>query len=211
MIKPIFTAIFMFSALFLFAQTEEQLNRMAVSTCSCLEKKDSATISNLDKFKVETGLCMFEVIKDQPDSKELMGLFSGPETGRQVGEKIGFRMAKLCPKVFEGLTASMSENETNELLDKRSSNTKALKTVSVKVKKVEMNQLLTIISVDENDREYKFTWLEPFDGDANFIANIPKMKSKKLKITYRSAEILEPNSAEYRPVKVITKIEDIED
>jgi hypothetical protein len=185
----------------IFAQTEAQLERLSVATCSCMEGKDldemdAATIQN------EVGTCMLNVVAKDAESKTLMNFLKDAKSGQAFGEKVGLKLAKYCPEMVMKMAAKMDPSafETGKTA------ASASQMVVAMVKEVRIGELVTFVTTDEKGREMKFVWLDSFDGDATLMEKPDVLKGKKAEFSFKLIEKYDPRLKEYVPMKVVTGV-----
>ena len=89
-----------FAANVLYAQTDEQLDKIAQATCDCVEKKD---ISSMDQetMTMELGMCMIGYFGTDIGAMQEMGInISDQASMQEFGEKVGLKMVNKCPNTM---------------------------------------------------------------------------------------------------------------
>jgi hypothetical protein len=183
-----------------FAQTEAQLDRLAVATCSCMAAKDVEKM-DASMLQTEIGTCMLSIVAKDPDSKTLMGFLRDAKSGQQFGEKIGANLAKYCPDLVMKMAQKM---DPAAFENGQATSAAVAQTATVTVKEVRIGEFVTFVSTDEKGREMKFVWVEPFDGDATLMEKPDGLKGKKAEISFIVRDKYDPRLKEYVPMKVVS-------
>ncbi len=172
------------------AQTDQELEDMATATCACITAKNP-DYANLTDVQAKLGVCMLE-------SAGKMGFkFDGwtEEEFRQLGEKVGFRMASKCPKIFEVFAKKSLEEDKAAQME-----------VKGRVKEVELRDIATLVVREETGKEHRLLWVNYFAGSDDFTANPASLVSRMVTITYEVADVYLVKSKGYVTSKVITKL-----
>jgi hypothetical protein len=129
------------------------------------------------------------------------------ESGRKLGEKVGLNMVKFCPEVLMALADSqglLDETDNTEMIDK--STFLEDKSINGVIKKMEGDDIVTLVVKDESGKTQKFLWLENFSGSYKLIES--KIVNKlKVMVYYKSIEVYSPKLKEYVVKKQITRID----
>ncbi len=205
MIKEIILSIFILNFTILFAQTEEEAYEiLANETCECINKIGL----NKDKTEIQRnlGICMlnsFEKNKEKFEKENLNLKMNDYQSGKALGEKVGVKMAVICPEVF---MAFMDEDTVDEYND---STTKFTSILGV-IKSISDGDVSYITIIDSDNKKQKFIWLRNFEGSDKIIENEKAVIGKKVKIEFVNTECYIPKMKEYYMLKEIVKMEFIE-
>lgn len=185
--KFIITIAFILS--YAFSSAQDAFDKMAQETCACINKHD---LSKLTKDDIETklGLCMIEAASNQNYDIDT----TDPEAGRKFGEKVGAKMATICPKVFV------------YLLDEDRTPAEPTKKIAGTIKKIVEGEFNYLIVKDSNGREVKFIWLRYFKGSEELLENISKLEGKKVTIAFEEIECYSPQAKTYLVLKEIREL-----
>lgn len=194
--KEVILIIALTFGLFSNAQTKDELIAiMSNETCECVNKKGD----NLSKEEVQTqlGVCMLKSYNMRRQKFLDAGImFDSYESGRKLGEQVGFKMAKICPEIFHHFinkkTEKLTKNETTN-------------STTGHITSITGDDFSFVNLKDENGKTHKFLWLRNFEGSAKLMEN-SKLKSKVI-IHYKNIECYIPKMNDYYSLKEITKIE----
>jgi hypothetical protein len=171
----------------------QDLDQIADKTCTCITAKKLEGQST-KQIEMAFGLCMLEAVQQTGYEIDL----SNPEATRQLGEKVGVKMASKCPSAFAGLTEQLAEMSSDEP-----------ETLSVhgKIKAVEVSDFVFVV-VKETDsgKEGKYLWLRHFSGSDEFAGNPKKLVGKTVTLSYRNLECYVPKASGYFNQKEITDL-----
>lgn len=171
------------------SQTDDQLEELAASTCQCI------TAKNIDKndrnaLQAQLGICMLEA------AGKLNIKFDGwsQDEFRQMGEKVGLRMAMKCPSIFESFAnQAIQESEGETELKGR-------------IKAVELNDPTTLVLREESGKEHRLLWINYFAGSDDFAGDPKKLVNRTVTVQYQVSEIYFSKSKGYLASKVLTKL-----
>ncbi len=205
MIKKIIVSIFILNLTTLFAQTEEEAYEiLATEICECINK------IGLDKAKTEIqknlGICMlnsFGKNKDKFEKENLNLKMNDYQSGKALGEKIGVKMAIICPEVFMAFMDKETVNKYDYSATKSAS-------ISGVIKSISDGDVSYITIIDSDNKKQKFIWLRNFEGSDKIIENEKAVINKKVKIEFVNTECYIPKMKEYYMQKEIVKMEFIE-
>jgi hypothetical protein len=211
--KFIFLAITALFTNVLSAQTDAQLEKMAKYTCECSESSQKLNPGmGKNQLQMQLGLCMMKAAKEA-NYKITM---TDSEAMKGMGEKLGMRMAFVCPDVIMALSEEFSGDKGKETTPKEMPKATAstermdgdvqISTLVGRVTNVAEGDFVTITVVDEKKREHKLIWFERFDGDGEFIQNPQKLKDTTWKFSYKIAERFVPKIKENSFSLIITEI-----
>lgn len=165
---------------------------IAQETCDCILKTD---IANETKQSIEMslGLCMLEAIQNNNVDIDI----SDSDAMSKFGEKIGVKMAFICPLVFEKFIAEEYEEDSNS----------GFLSIEGEIDSIEENELQFIIIKEANGKKTKLIWLRYFDGSNEYIKKPKKLIGKKVNITYQLIDCYLPQKKEYYSFKEIVGME----
>lgn len=193
--KTILLLIFTVFSLNLTAQNDEQIQKIAQSTCECLSEKNLEGKTQ-QEIEVQFGFCILgSVSKNKKEFDEMYGGKSIMEIDMEkFGEEIGLQLAGLCPDVFMNLDLGPDEEESVEL------NVELGKIISI-----EKKQFNTINLEIGDGSVLKFLWLWDFEGSDILIKN--QCKNKWINIFYSSLLLYDAEKKSYVNYKVIERVE----
>lgn len=177
------------------AQDNERIQKIARSTCECLNEK------NLDdktpqEVEVQFGLCILgSVSKNKKEFDEMYGGKSIMEIDMEkFGEEIGLQMAMICPDVFMNLDLGPEEEMHAEL------NVELGKITGIEKKQ------FNIVNLEMGDGSVlKFLWLWDFEGSD--ILSKGQYKNKWINIFYSNLMLYDAGKKSYVNYKVIEGVE----
>ncbi len=179
--------LFTFSFLSIIAQ--DAYESVAKETCECIQKKDLSKLTK-EQIQVQLGVCMIE----SPSIQKLDLDLSDAEAGRKMGEKVGVKMATICPKVFKYFIGDGDEEEAST------------KQTEGTIKKLTEGEFNYLTIKESNGREVKLIWLRYFKGSEELIENITKLEGRKVKIVYEDVECYSPQAKSYLVMKEIREL-----
>ncbi len=189
----------------LFAQTEDEAYViLANETCECINKKGLDMTKN--QIKANLGVCMLNSLgrnKEKFKKANLHFSMNDYESGRALGEKVGVKMAVICPEVF---MVFMDEETTDKFDDTATKPT----TISGVIKSISDGDISYIAIFDLNNKVQQFIWLRNFEGSDKVIENEKAVIGKKVKIEFVNTECYIPKMKKYYMLKEIVKMEFIE-
>ena len=178
-----------FTFSFLSVLAQDAYESVAKETCECIEKEDLSKLSK-DQIKAQLGICMI----GSPSIQKLNLDLSDPEAGRKMGEKVGVKMATICPSVFKYFIGS---EDTEEGTTKQTEGT---------IKKLTEGEFNYLTIKETNGREVKLIWLRYFKGSEELIEKMGKLEGKKVKITFEEVECYSPQAKSYLVLKEIREL-----
>ncbi|MBI3218488.1 MAG: hypothetical protein HYZ44_03170 [Bacteroidetes bacterium] len=185
--KFIISVAFIFS--FLFSSAQDVFDKMAQETCACINKNDLPKLTK-DEIETKLGLCMIEAASNQKYDIDA----TDAEAGRKLGEKVGAKMATICPKVFI------------YLLDDERSPAEATKKIVGTIKKLIEGEFNYLLIKDSSGREVKLIWLRYFKGSEELLENNGKLEGKKVTIAFEEVECYSPQAKSYLVLKEIREL-----
>ena len=179
------------------AQTKDELlSIMANETCECINKEGD----NLSKEEIQMklGVCMLKSYNKRKDKFIAAGVkFDSYESGRKLGEQVGYKMAEICPEVFMSFVDDATTQSTTK--------TESVTSINGNIESITGDDFSFVNLKDENGKTHQFLWLRNFEGSAELMEN-PKLKTKVI-IHYESIECYVPKMNDYYSFNEITKIE----
>ena len=196
------------------AQNKEQVKeKIAGSTCNCLDKKIAArskTTKALGKDEANQMLmqCMMGAA-----GKEVVGLqtayganaFGDKDTMRQMGMEVGGMLAQTCPS-FMTLSVAIA-NDANAV---SAANPAAATTTGQtlgQLGKLKAGPFgLVEIQTSKNAWE-EFAWLHRFAGADELLPQLAKLQGRQVRVSWQEVEVFQPTTQDYRKLREITGIE----
>ena len=174
------------------AQSQD-LDLIADKTCACITAK-KLDGQSAKQIEMAFGLCMLEAVQQTGYEIDL----TNGEAARELGEKVGVKMASKCPSAFTGLTEQLAEISSEET-----------ETLSVhgKIKAVEVGDFVfVVLKESDSGKEGKYLWLRHFTGSDEFANNPKKLVGKTVTLGYRNLECYVPKASGYFNQKEITDL-----
>jgi hypothetical protein len=176
-----------------FAQ-DDMYNTVAQETCLCINQKNVLSKSKKE-IEMALGLCIFESI-----NKHKIDVDISDESAMEVyGQKVGIRMAGICPEVFQ---AFVTEEETP------ATTIPTLK-VSGKIKAIEEGTLLTFVLREDSGKEHKLVWYGYFAGSDEYKENPKLLIGKQVTFSYKEVETFFPKAKTYINSKEIISLDSV--
>lgn len=176
----IFACIISFEAL---AQTEAEFDGIAQKTCDCItQKKPNLAIKS--EVEVALGLCML-------DAAQTAGLklnLTDEAAMEALGQKIGIRMAGLCPAVFQSFVEEETDGPGTE---------PEYVEVSGKVKSVEYGDYTTVVLQESSGKEHRLLWIHYFPGSDAYAGDPKILMGKSVIVSYSLVEVYVPKAKGY--------------
>lgn len=185
--KSIYLFVFTLFTNQLYSQTNEQLQSMAQLTCECVNGKN-LDLKNRKEVEMQLGLCLLEAA-----GKNNINFDSGTDSIKPMAEKVGIKMATICPAVF--VSFANTGDDVQE-----SSNTSE---VSGKIKSVELTELGTIVLKEDSGKEHRLLWISYFNGSDDFVSDPKKLINKSVTVSYEMMDIYFPKTKSYITSKLI--------
>lgn len=185
--KSIYLFVFTLFTNQLYSQTNEQLQSMAQLTCECVNGKN-LDLKNRKEVEMQLGLCLLEAA-----GKNNINFDSGTDSIKPIAEKVGIKMATICPAVF--VSFANTGDDVQE-----SSNTSE---VSGKIKSVELTELGTIVLKEDSGKEHRLLWISYFNGSDDFVSDPKKLINKSVTVSYEMMDIYFPKTKSYITSKLI--------
>lgn len=185
------------------AQSQDILDTMAKEVCSCLEKKDFSKINDRQKMVTDAGLCMIEsyMLHEQEAGKELGVKEFNEETGRLLGQKIGLRMANICPDVVikMGTVANKEMNENTGEAEEEL-------VLEGKISSIEEGDFIFYNLKEKSGKSHRLLWFQNFKGSDEFVKDPKKLVGKNVTLKVKEVECYIPKAKGYYSLKEIVEI-----
>ncbi len=175
--------------------TQEMLDTITQETCDCISGKNLANL-NAENLNLVLGTCMIESLgRHESAMKELNINLHDADGMRQLGEKVGLRMATICPDILLKIAELSQPQPTtdNELLGT--------------IVRTGGEEFGFVIVRDEQGREHKLLWLRYFKNSEQLIQNPQQVIGKRVRIHYEAIECYTPKEREYFERKEIKRME----
>ena len=203
-------AFFLLISLSVSSQEKENIiDKVAKETCEYLSSEDVKGLSG-EALTMKMGIKIFALYgkytKELNAAGVVFDINNPEESGSKLGERIGMNMIKFCPDVLMALAENEGFYEDDENDDTKKEETLELKYFEGDVKKIEGDEILTLVIKDTSGKTQKFIWLENFKGSDKLIET-EKVKQLKVKVFYKDLEVYSPKLKEYVVRKQITKID----
>ena len=196
------------------AQTKEQVNeKIAGSTCDCLEKKIAArpgTSQGLGKTEANQMLmqCMMAAAGKEVNSLQAAygtAAFSDKETMRQMGMEVGGQLAQTCPSFMTLSVAIASGTEPAGGAAPAPSTTTGQTLGQFGQLKAGTYGLLEI-RTSKTARE-EFAWLHRFAQADELLPQLAKLQGRQVRVSWQEVEVFQPTTQGYRKLREIVGIE----
>lgn len=176
------------------------LDKVADSTCKCLEVgkskvKNAATFDKLGEacFAKGAGPYLDSFAKDENIPVEELT----NDIATKLGQKIGLKLVASCP-VFIDLMAAYSEDEVN--------NNIVTGTATGLVTAVQISDHVYVTVKDYSGKITKMVWLEYFPGADEYKSNPARLKGRQIEVEWKEAEIYHIVKKDFNAIKAITKL-----
>ncbi len=180
---------------FSFGYSQEVLDTITRETCDCIAAKGIGNLSP-ENLNLELGFCIIESLnRHENASKELNINIYDADGMRQLGEKIGMRMAVTCPDIIFKIAAL---NESPESSGAQ---------VEGVITGIEGNEFGFVLLRDDEGRVQKLLWLRYFQHSEQLINDAKGVIGKRVRITYEPLECYSPRERDYFERKEIRAIE----
>lgn len=175
------------------------IDKMADLTCQCMEDQgiDGKTTEEVTDIMTN---CLTENLIENISQfqQELEVDFTDQEAMQDIGEKIGAKMAFVCPETImalAGMTEDMVEEEVTE------ENTF---TGTIDIVKADDGLTLLFLTTPGGMTE-PYVWLTSFEGDEALIELKENLKGTSLTVKYEELDIFNGKRGEYVTRKIITE------
>lgn len=177
------------------AYTQEMLDTITVETCECISGKNLANL-NAETLNLVLGTCMIESLGRHENAMQELNINLHDADGmRQFGEKVGLRMAGICPDILLKIA---------ELSQPQASTDNELVGTIVRTGGEEFG---FVIVRDEQGREHKLLWLRYFKNSEQLIQDPQQVIGKRVRIHYETIECYAPKERDYFERKEIKRME----
>jgi len=196
--KTITTIILLLLSISMFSQ-ESIMDKVALATCEYLHKDEIKSLPS-DKMTVKLGLFMLSYYSDNEKEFEKAGItvdWNSEKSGEEFGQKIGIKMAGVCPETLMLLAGEVSTDDVDNFESF---------VVEGELKSITGQEFSYVNMKDSSGKSQKFLWLSNFIGSDNLIDN-DEVKGIKVSVTYKNTECYSPKLKEYIIVKEIIEIE----
>lgn len=186
--KPILT-LFLVCISFVLTAQEDIYKIIATETCECITKKN-VDVKNRSEVEMALGLCMMESFQAHEVDIDV----SDEQAMTKFGEKVGMKMAPICPTVFASFIGDEEPEEPSAI------------ELSGTVKSIETGEFLFLVFKESSGKEHKLLWLRYFPGSDDFKDEPKKLVGKKMTITYQEMECFFPKLKAYYNAKEILSL-----
>lgn len=180
---------------------ESALDKVTQKTCECMSAKD---ISKMERsvFEQELGLCMLtSATPFMADLEKEEGISATDQAGlTTLGEKVGGRLAMLCPDLLQKMMSLYADDNTVE------TKAEVLKMEEGAFVSVSQGQFAQVELKGADGIVRGYYWLEAFDGSESLQGNASEKVGQMLQVTYQDRSFYDPQSGGYKNVKVIRSI-----
>ena len=205
--------VFALLPILLSAQNGNLHQKVADSTCKCLNEKKELNVKDIEAFQMEMGLCMMSGISDLSEA-ELAELDIDPTDQNamyQFGERVGQLMSISCPTFLKIVTDMMTE-EDSELLeivkDKNGEGaTKDFGSVQGELVRIDTDKFATVIIKDADGKRQELVWLKYFTNSEVLMDSTESLQGKVLNFEYVEYEVYLPGAKGYFKIKEIKSLE----
>lgn len=198
-----YAALLVFCLSITSAFSQDYIDEIAKSTCSCAEELPDSLESQEKLTKL--GFCMLQAAG--PYSKRLKKdhKISGtdPNDAEKLGQIIGMRMAYICPDQILRLTQAVSDMEEEESTTSDDTD----RSIQGTVINIDNGYFVTITIKDVSGRVSKFIWTRYIESSIDLVTNYKDLMDKSVTINYSTAEFFDPKIGEYRNFNVIATLE----
>jgi len=190
-------------------EKEDIVDKVAKETCEYLSSDEVKGLSG-EVLAMKMGVKIFAlygVYKEELNAAGIVfDLNNAQESGRKLGERIGMNMIKFCPDVLIALAEDDAfDDDTEDNFDDIEEKL-GVNYFEGEIKKIEGEDILTLVIKDTSGKTQKFIWLENFKGSDRLIEQ-NKVKKLKVKVFYTDIEVYSPKLKEYVVRKQITQID----
>lgn len=200
--KFLLLTAFLFGGIAAFAQIAK-LTASEIAADEVCAKMNNVDISTKTAEELSS-LFQSELVKTfTGHMNELMAEFGyttlDGESGRKIGEEIGKKLLKRCPK-FVDFSVKMAEEKEPPTVEETIGNSQGT------ITKVVSPQFTEITVKDAAGRETTFYWLRYFKGSEKFESAAVNI-GKKVKLTWTETEFYLPKAHGYFKIKEIKSID----
>ncbi|MGE0638168.1 MAG: hypothetical protein AB7G44_07335 [Bacteroidia bacterium] len=185
--------------------TQDYLDKIAQSSCECLDKVGDTTLTT-DAYNMKLGLCMLEA--SVPYKKQLkkdynIDFAKIDEQGEELGALIGMRMASHCPEGLLKIAAMYNDGTEGTVEEEEYTDNSA----SGVVIKVETEFFVTFSVKDDAGKISKYYWLSFPDSNQELQYSYKDLLAKNVTINYTPQDFFDPKIEAYRQFNVISRID----
>jgi hypothetical protein len=165
--------LLMMSSIVSSQEKENILDVIAKKTCEYLSSDEIKDLSG-EPLAMRMGVKIIQLYDQYKKELNEIGIVfdsdNAEESGRKLGEKVGMNMIKFCPDVLMALVDR--ESVTDDEVDKEMIGKASFledNYVKGKIKKMEGDDIITLVVKDNSGKTQKFLWLENFTGSDKLI------------------------------------------
>jgi hypothetical protein len=175
------------------------IDKMADLTCQCMEDKGIEGKTSEEVTDIMTNCLTQNLIENISQFQEELDVdFTDQEAMRDVGEKIGAKMAFVCPETIMAL-AGITEDLNEEDIAEENTFTGTIDIVKAD------DGLTVLFLTTSGGMTEPFVWLASFEGDEALIDLKENLKGTSLTVKYEELDIFNGKRGEYVTRKIITE------
>jgi hypothetical protein len=178
---------------------QEYMDKIAKRACECSE---TIIKNNNEKTRsMEMGFCILNAA-DAEDKKKFKKDFNLDfneidKNGEKIGKLIGMKMAPVCPTTMMALANSQSGKDKTG---------NPVQVIFGEVIKIENDFFVSFVVRESNGNSNKLLWTSPIETSIDMANQYLSLQGKSLQFSFENQNIFDPKIGEYRPFKIIKKI-----
>ncbi|MDX1665892.1 MAG: hypothetical protein R3350_01625 [Saprospiraceae bacterium] len=198
--KPFLLLVFLTAFAF---QTfgQDTIDQLAKESCECTAAKNLDELDS-NQLNMELGLCIMDALDSlDPDSRSELNVdITDPVGMRKLGEKIGLKMASICPDLMMKIAQVETKADINPVQELRGT-----------LRGIEGNEFSFLIVEDQTGRKQRYLWFHYFEGSEKLIEDPLGVIGKKVIITFETVEGFSPQLKDYYTLKEVRSLEFVEE
>lgn len=196
--------IALLSLLTLPIQSQEIIDKMAKLTCECMEEEGFDNKSQQEVTNIMSNCLTQHLLSNIAEIQTQLDVeITDQEAMRAVGEKIGTKMAGICPAAVIALAGGLEGLEEEPTTDDENS-------FAGKITSIDGTEFTSIKIINESGTLHTFIWLGSFDGDEVLLELKEEAIGQKVIINFEELEVYDHKMGKYIPKKFVTGLNFVE-
>ncbi len=166
--------------------SQAALDTITIATCQCIAEKNLDALDS-EALNMELGFCIIESLSRHPNAaNELNVNIYDTESMGNVGEKIGSRMALLCPSVVAKIAAV---NSTPARPSEQQ--------MEGVITGIEGREFGFVLLRDDQGRTHRLLWLRYFPNSERLMEDARRVTGQRVRVTFTPIECYSPAERDY--------------
>jgi hypothetical protein len=182
---------------------QDKIDQLAEKTCECLKTKNFKNKTK-EEIEMELGFCMISEAQKLHIDMNL----KDESSMEKFGEKVGLRMATICPESFIKYLSQETKDGSTLMSDylKEDKTAASIQKITGTITKFTKDDLAYLFIKTTEGREVKLIVLEYFTNADKLIESSKDFINKKATIEFKEVEYYLPRIGEFVKMKEITSL-----